>query len=186
MAFGFGRILLTACLIVQASSQPKQTKEPSEMLVTEGGLLAIDTPRHWTRVNGPGLAFFVREGDRLENAAVVIYISSAPIGPAEDSKNLEEYIASDLVGFKKQYKKGSAQKEKSFHLPFAERDAPVYTFLSGEAQNGFEQVIYIPEAERILTLTISANTKDGYDKALDEFHRFASSYRGSIVMDRDK
>jgi hypothetical protein len=167
------------------SSQPQtsstQSQDIHEMLLTEEGFLAIDTPKGWVRQDGPGLAFFVHKGDNSKSAFVWIYISSARIGPKDDAKNLAEYIESDIASFKKQFKKGIVRREEPINLPQMRSQAPVYTFLSGETFNAFEQIVYIAEINRVLILALSAKEKDAFEKSLMDFRQFAESYRGSIT-----
>ncbi len=151
------------------------------MLVTDEGFLAINTPNGWIRTRGPGLAFFVHEGDTDQTAKVWIYISSAPIGPKEETKNLEEYIESDIAGFKQHFKSGVVRKETPIELPLIKSKAPVYTFLSGESHNGFEQIVYVADVNRILILALSAKEKAAFEKSQSDFLTFAKSYRGSIT-----
>ncbi|HEX8924216.1 MAG TPA: hypothetical protein VF786_00410, partial [Terriglobales bacterium] len=68
-------------------------------------------------------------------------------------------------------------------LPHAKAEVPVYTFQSGDAQNGFEQIIYIPENGRALILALSAENSEALERTLPVFREFARSYRGSINVD---
>jgi hypothetical protein len=174
-------LLLPLILPLSFAQNPTaSSKEPSEMIVTSEGLLAIQTPEGWVRTEGPGLAFFVRQGESLETADVSIYISSAPIGPHEDAKDFQTYIKSDIAGFKERFKGGVVRKEASIKLPHVKSAVPVYTFESAEKRNSFEEVIYIPEADRVLILALSAKNKDAFAKFTQDFRGFAESYGGSI------
>ncbi len=173
---------LMICTPSPAQSPSKQTENVHEMLLTEDGFIAIDTPKGWVRADGPGLAFFVHQGDSTDAALVWIYINSAPVGPKEEAKCMSEYIASDIAGFKKHFKKGSVRKEAPIKLPNAISEAPVYTFLSGENSNAFEQTVYVTDHNRVLILALSAKEKDAFDKALEDFRKFAQSYRGNITV----
>ena len=153
--------------------QAKSSRQP-EMLLTDEGLLAINAPNGWTRTRGPGLAFFVHEHDTDQTAKVWIYISSAPIGPKEEAKNLEEYIESDIAGFKQRFKSGVVRKETPIELSLSKSKAPVYTFLSGESHN-------VVDGYRILILAISATDKIAFERSRSDFHTFAKSYRGSVT-----
>jgi hypothetical protein len=167
---------------VSASAQkPSDTSELPEMLVTEQGFLAINTPRGWARADGPGLAYFVPHAMRSGKPSVWIYISSAPVGPNEEAKDLKAYIESDIAGFKQRFKGGLVQEEPPLDLPLAKLRAPVCTFQSGEKHNSLEQVVYVGEINRVLTLVLSAREKSAFEKALPVFHEFVKSYRGSIT-----
>lgn len=167
---------------VPASAQkPSDTSEPPEMLVTEQGFLAINTPKGWVRADGPGLAYFVPKDERNGKPRVWIYISSAPVGPNEEAKDLKAYIESDIAGFKERFKSGLVQEEAPLNLPLAKLQAPVCTFLSGEKRNTVEQVVYVSEINRVLTLVLSAREKTTFEKALPAFRDFVRSYRGSIT-----
>src|SRR5207248_9482204 len=61
-------------LFGRAKTSPQTDQNLPEMLVTDDGFLAINTPNGWIRAMGPGLAFFVREGDTDQTAKVWIYI----------------------------------------------------------------------------------------------------------------
>jgi hypothetical protein len=74
------------------------------------------------------------------------------------------------------------RKEEDIMLPEMKQQAFVYTFQSGEANNSFEQVIYIADAGRVLVLTLSAKNSDAFAKSTKIFCAFAQSYRGSIQM----
>jgi hypothetical protein len=177
-------IFLPVFIISQLPSFAQKSpadSEPPEMLVTEQGFLAISTPKGWTRANGPGLAYFVPEEETKGELQAWIYISSAPIGPDEDAKDLKSYIESDITDFKQRFKEGVVQKEDSLNLPYAKLEAPVYTFRSGEKRNTVEQVVYVGESNRVLTLVLSAREKPAFEKALPVFRDFARSYRGSIT-----
>jgi hypothetical protein len=163
-----------------AQKPPTPSAEPSEMIATSGGLLAIQTPDGWVRTEGPGLAFFIRRGETLETSQARIYISSEPIGPHEDAKDLQAYIKSDVAGFKERFKSGVVHEEAAITLPGMKTPVPVYTFQSNDTQNSFEQVIYIPELDRALLLVLSATSKDAFAGAMQDFRAFAKSYRGSI------
>jgi hypothetical protein len=185
----FRRLIVSTTLFLAfVSSIPGLAQTPSaqsqdfhEMLVTAGGFIAIDTPKGWVRGEGPGLAYFVHKGDSRGTALVWIYISSAPVGPEEEAKNVSDYIATDIAGFKQHFKSGSVSKDAPIDLPNMKTRAPVYTFLSGEKANAFEQVIYIAENSRVLILALSAKQKDAFDNSMKEFREFAQSYRGSII-----
>jgi hypothetical protein len=151
------------------------------MLITEQGFLAIDTPKGWVRADGPGLAYFVPQAEGNRKPSVWIYISSAPVGPNEESKDMKAYIESDVASFKERFKNGVIQEEAPLDLPHAKVRVPVYTFQSGEKRNTVEQVVYIAEINRVLTLVLSAREKPAFEKALPAFRDFVKSYRGSIT-----
>ena len=155
-------------------------QDPPEILITSEGLLAIDSPKGWVRVDSDALAFFVPKGETIGHALAVIYISFAPIGPETESKTIRQFIDSDVAGFKKRYKKGFVLPGDPLLLPHAKQKVPVYNFQSGEDRNSFEQVIYIPEGHRVLILTLSSKKKKEYENNLEAFHQFAISYRGGI------
>ena len=162
-------------------AQKPSAAEPSEMLVTEAGFLAINTPKGWVRSEGPGLANFIPKGSPKGQPRVWIYISSAPIGPKEEAQDLKSYIESDIAGFKERFKEGLVQEETALTLPNVRLQAPVYTFKSGEKHNTVEQVVYVAESNRVLTLVLSARDEQALEKALSVFREFAKSYRGSIT-----
>jgi len=160
-----------------------QSTEPPEMLVTEQGFLAINTPKGWVRSKGPGLAYFIRKGDNAVSPPVWIYISSAPIGPNQEAKDAIAYIQSDIADFKARFKAGTVQEEEPLTLPKMNTHAPAYTFRSGEKHNTIEQVAYIGEANRVLTLVLSAKETAPFERALPLFRDFVKSYGGSIVLE---
>ena len=163
------------------AQKPTDTSEPPEMLVTEQGFLAINTPKGWVRADGPGLAYFVPQAEHNGKPSVWIYISSAPVGPNEESKDVKAYIDSDVAGFKERFKNGTVREETPLELPHSKLRAPVYTFQSGEKHNTMEQVVYVGEPNRVLTLVLSARERPAFAKALPTFQEFVRSYRGSIT-----
>lgn len=163
------------------TQQSQDASQPPEMLMTEQGFLAIDTPKGWMRTDGPGLAYFIPGSHSGGGPRVWIYISSASIGSNEESKDLKSYIESDIASFRKRFKQGVVQQEKPLSLPHAKLQAPVYTFVSGEEHNAIEQVVYVPNVNRVLTLVLSAKDKIAFAEALPVFRDFAKSYRGSIT-----
>jgi hypothetical protein len=167
-----------AALLAQ---KPPDSSDLPEMIATEQGFLAINTPRGWERSDGPGLAFFVPKTKSKEPSPVWIYIGSAPIGPSEGAKDLKSYVESDITEFKKTFKSGLVQAEPTLSLPYAKLQAVVYTFRSGEKHNTVERVAYIGESNRVLTLVLSARTDPAFERALPVFREFAESYRGSIT-----
>jgi hypothetical protein len=177
--------LFLYCLMFFDTASPGQkppgSSDPPEMLVTEQGFLAIDTPRGWVRSDGPGFAFFIPSTRSKKQTQVWIYISSAPIGPKEEAKDLKSYIESDIASFKQKFKLGLVQGEPALSLPNAKLEAIVYTFRSGEKHNTVEQVIYVAESNRVLTLVLSAREESAFEGALPVFREFAKSYRGSIT-----
>ena len=178
--------VLSALLFLSPAIAQKPSSDPEklpEMQLTNAGLIAIDEPKGWVRSQGPGLAFFVPDGEDSNTAQAWIYISGSPVGPGEEDKDAEAYIQSDIAGFKKRFPAGVAQKSESLLLPLAKASVTVMTFRSGEERNAFEQVVYLPEAGRVLTLTLSAKTAESFQKSIETFHGFAKSYRGSIVME---
>lgn len=179
-AFLAALILTSPCL---AQNNSKEREDVPEMLLTAEGLLAIDTPKGWVRSEGPGLAFFLREGANSKGVDVWIYISSAPVGPREEAKNVNEYIESDIAGFRERFKNGTVQKEEPIDLPHPKIRVPVYTFQSAEKNNAFERIVYIGEINRVLILAVSAKNKNAFANSLPDFERFAKSYRGSIVSE---
>ncbi|HYT21679.1 MAG TPA: hypothetical protein VEW05_15810, partial [Candidatus Polarisedimenticolia bacterium] len=108
----------------------------------------INSPKGWVRADGPGLAYFVPPKKEKGQTPVWIYISSAPIGPNDEEKDLKSYIDSDKAAFKQRFKNGVVQEEIPLGLPLAKLQAPVLTFRSGEKRNTVEQVVYIGEATR--------------------------------------
>jgi hypothetical protein len=156
-------------------------QDPSEMLATDEGFIAIDVPKGWVRSEGPGLAFFLREKDDPHAAPVCIYLSTNPIGPDEDAKTMTEFIESDTKQFLQRFKNGKVQKEDDLELPRVKSKASLYTFISGETSNAFEQIAYIPEPHRVLIVALSAKTNEAFLSARSDFHSFAQSYSGSIV-----
>jgi len=189
---GYGRatilgtlLLLTnfVCLAFAALPQEStKSSETAEMLLTEQGFLAINSPKGWVRTAGPGLAYFVPPQKEKVQSLVWIYISSAPIGPNEEEKDLRSYMDSDKAAFRQRFKNGVVQEEIPLSLPLAKLQAPVLTFRSGEKKNTVEQVVYIGEATRVLTLVLSAREQAAFEKALPTFRDFAKSYRGSITL----
>jgi len=172
--------LLLAGLLIPHIPVTQNTDELHEMIATEAGLIAMDTPKGWQRTNGPGLAFFVREKDPSGGAPVFMYISSTPFGPKEDAKTVEEVISSDISGFKERFKNGSVQKEEEIDLPRAKSGATVYTFLSHETNNAFEQIAYIREVNRVLIICLSARKNSDFQASGPAFRSFVHSYGGSV------
>jgi len=181
---GVAALLLLALISIRslAQSPPAESKEPSQMLLTSEGLLAIETPKGWVQTEGPGLAFFVRQGENSKTANVWMYISTAPVGPDEDAKDFHAYIKSDIAGFRERFKNGAVREEAAIDLPRTKTSALVYTFESNEQHNSFEEIVYIPESGRVLLLVLSAKNKDAFAESVPDFRAFAKSYGGSIIM----
>jgi hypothetical protein len=173
--------LWVPCLCT-AQKPTENSSEMHEMLVTPAGFLAIDTPKGWEKCEGPGLAFFLPKGFAREKSDVWIYINFAPIGPNEEDKDMDSYIQSDIAGFKHQFKNAIVTKEEDLLLSQVNQHAPVYSFQSGDAENSFEQVIYIEDVGRVLVLDLTAKNASAFKRTLQLFHEFAKSYRGSIQM----
>jgi hypothetical protein len=181
LAVGVGVLLLASSSGV-AQKKPASDSPAPQMIMTGGGFLAVQTPKGWMRAEGPGLAFFVREGDNPESAKVWIYISAAAIGPQEKDKDVEGYIRSDIEGFKQRFKKADVQRIEPIDLPERKMKVPTVAFKSGESHNSFEQVAYVDDGNRVLTFTVSAKNDASYEKAKAEFYHLVRSYRGSIQM----
>jgi hypothetical protein len=147
------------------------------MVMTSEGLIAIDPPKGWVQSDGPGLKFFLPQGVAPQNADASISISSAPVDPKEDNKDLQSFIASDIAGFRKRFKDAVVRSEPSLTLPHFTHPAPVSTLQSGET---LEQVVYIADYQRIWILTLSTKNSDAFQRYLPVFREFAQSYRGSI------
>jgi hypothetical protein len=169
-------IALTAPICLLGQEKPGSPEIP-EMLATEQSFLAINKPKGWIRSEGPGLAYFIRKSE----PRVWIYISSAPIGSHEEAKDASAYIQSDIAAYKERFKSGRVKEEEPLTLPKMNVRAPVYTFRSGEKHNSVEQVAYIAEADRVLTLVLSAREDAAFGQALPVFRDFVKSYGGSIV-----
>lgn len=185
-----GRFVLIGLLVSALPSLAQ--KEPSrkgadkvhEMLRTDAGLLAIDTPEGFERVDkhGPALALFVPRQTASRKSGVVIYVSSIPIGPSQDSKDFKSAVQADIDGFKAEYKNGTVKEEEDLELSRVKRHAPRYIMMSGEKNNGFEQVVYIDATDRAITLVLSTRNQDDFARTLPVFHTFARSYGGLIVL----
>jgi len=160
--------------------------EAPEMLMVEGGFLAIDTPKGWLRSQGPGLAFFLEKGSTRSEAQVWIYIDQYVAGSGAQAKSLRDFVRSDVDGFKERFKSGVAQEEAALDLPKVKSQAAVISFRSGEQHNAFEEVMYIQAPDRILTLVLSAKTEPAFAKTLPVFREFARSYGGMIVLAPEK
>jgi hypothetical protein len=63
----------------------------------------------------------------------------------------------------------------------AKLQATVVTFRSGEVRNAVEQVAYMGEGNRVLTLVLSAREDSAFEKALPVFREFVGSYHGSVT-----
>ena len=181
---------LMGAMLALGVSYPCAAQKPAdsssqmhEMLVTQEGFLAIDTPKGWVRSDGPGLAFFLPEGVDRKNTEVWIYINCAPVGPHEEAKDMDSYIQSDISDFKQHFKNATVRKEEALFLPEVKQQAVVYTIESGEEDNAFEQVIYIRNVGRVLIFDMTAKNSDALKRTVQLFHEFAKSYRGSIQMD---
>lgn len=174
-------LLLTAAASLSVAQKSAKSTEPPEMLVTEEGFLAISAPKGWIRTEGPGLAYFVPRAATKAEPRVWIYIGSAPIGPKEEAKDVKGYIESDVAAFKQRFQNGVVEQETPLSFPGSKLQVPVYTFRSGEDRNVAEQVVYVGEINRVLTLVLSAKDQSAFDKALRTFHDFARSYKGSIT-----
>ena len=184
---GLASLMLALALALTCIAQEKQKPDESssemhQMIVTTQGFLAIDTPKGWVQSEGPGLAFFLPEGVDRHSAEVWIYISGAPVGPNEEDRDAKAYIQSDIAGYKQHFKNGVVREEEPIFIPQTKQQAPCYSFQSGESHNAFEQVVYIDDGNRVLTLTISAKNSAALKRSLGSFHEFAQSYRGSIQM----
>jgi hypothetical protein len=182
-------LCIIGCLLmatgVPAQNQSHRTSEPHEIQLTGQGLVVLDTPKGWQRSEGPGIATFVKKGARLGKADVWIYVSGSPTGPSEEVKSRDEYIESDVADFRARFKNGTVKIEEPLPLPKSKTSVPVRTFESAESHNAFEQVVYIAEPTRVLTLVLSAKTRKAYTASLPVFHEFAQSYNGSIVASPD-
>jgi hypothetical protein len=196
LTFGF----LFAVVVVAPSQKQSKTPEPKaaqatssddkdvhEMLFTNAGLLAFDTPKDWERSEGPGFASFVPKGSDARTSDALIYISGARIGSDQEDKTLSAYVQSDISGFKSRFQKGDVHQEQAILLPVSKMEVPVYTFKSGEEEhNAIEQVAYIQDtAERVLTVVLSAKTDTAFNKSLPAFQSLVKSFRGSIVLTSD-
>jgi hypothetical protein len=154
-----------------------QTSE-TDGIPTKDGVIQMTIPKGWSRVGGPGLAFFLRNGMDSNTANAWIYISSAPIGPNEEYRNFNSYVDYDVTTFRDKYKAGTVQKEQPLYLAKAKTRARVYTFESGERSNAHERIIYIEEPHRVLILVLSARNFEAFDSSMQSFLDFATSYRG--------
>jgi len=76
-----------------------QTSE-TDGIPTKDGVIQMTIPKGWSRVGGPGLAFFLRNGMDSNTANAWIYISSAPIGPNEEYRNFNSYVDYDVTTFR--------------------------------------------------------------------------------------
>ena len=161
------------------AQQKPSDSTPPEIISTEDGLVALTTPKGWVRADGPGAAYFVPETS-TQNPPVCIYLSSASVGAREEAKDMEAYIEFDVANFKRKYKNAVVQREQPLALPHMELQAPIVTFRSGEKTNSFEQVIYIPDVDRVWTLVLSAKEGPAFTNSLPALHDFAQSYRGTI------
>jgi|ERR1700675_1439175 len=193
LTFFFAAVVVASSQKQSKTPEPKTTqaassdaKDVHEMLFTDAGLLAFDTPKDWERSDGPGFASFVPKGSDARTSATMIYISGAPIGPHQEDKTLGDYVQSDVSGFKSRFQKGDVHQEQAILLPVSKMEVPVYTFKSGEEHNAVEQVAYIQDtAERVLTVVLSAKTDAAFNKSLSAFQSFVKSFRGSIVLTSD-
>jgi len=185
---GLGRFVLivmmlwTSWSLAQKEPNRKNADKLPEMQITDAGLLAIDTPEGFKRVDGPTLVFFVPKDAARKKSGVVIYVGSVPMGPSESSKDFKSAIQEDIDGFKAEYKSGSVKEEEDLDLPRAKRRAPRYTMLSGKKNNGFEQIVFIDEGHRVLMLVLSTSSQDDFARMLPLFHTFARSYGGLVVI----
>jgi hypothetical protein len=180
-------LVATVSASISMAQKPDANPEkPHEMLMTQAGLIAMDTPEGWEQADGPGMAFFLPKGADSSKPAVWIYLSGIPVGPNESAKDTASAIQSDISEFKKHFPNGIARKEKPLTLPLAKEDATVYTFESGEAHNSFEQVIYIDDAGQVLTLTLSARNRSAFDSGLPALKAFATSYGGTVHVTTPK
>jgi hypothetical protein len=175
-------LMLSVTYSCTAQTQSTDSSAPHEMIVTGQGFIAIDTPKGWEQSKGPGLAFFLPKGVDPQKTDVWIYINSAPVGPNEEDKDAQAYIQSDIAGFRQRFKNGTVRKEDTLLLPEVKQQAAVYTFLSGEENNAFEQIIYVADVRRVLIFALSAKNSAALNKSVSVFHEFAKSYRGSIQM----
>jgi hypothetical protein len=148
------------------------------MLATKQGPLAIDAPKGWSRVPGMGMAFFVPNGADFDTAPAWIYISSVPIGPKLDYRDVNSYIEHDVSVFKDKYPAAMVQREIPVMLPQAKLRAQIYTFQSGDKNNAYEQVVYVGEKGRVLMFNLSAKTAGVFQQSLPVFRGFVTSYRG--------
>jgi hypothetical protein len=175
---------LSARILSPEWNQEKNQKpeEPAEMQMVEGGFLILNTPKGWNRVEGAGLALFVKKGLNAADADVWIYVSGAPIGEGESAKDRKEYIQTDIADFRSRFANGVVREEEPLELPKTKTKVPVVSFESKQQHNAFEQVIYIEERNRVLTFVLSAKYKEGFDKTLLLFREFAKSYGGSVTL----
>ena len=193
LSFLFATIMVAPSQKQSKTAEPKgaeaassDSKDVHEMLFTDAGLLAFDRPKDWERTEGPGFACFVPKGANPRTSAAMIYISGAPIGPDQEDKTLNDYVQSDISGFKARFQRGTVRQEQAILIPVSKIEVPVYTFKSGEEHNGVEQVAYIQDtAERVLTVVLSSKTDAAFNEALPIFQNFVKSFRGSIVLTPD-
>jgi hypothetical protein len=172
-----GILLVVGACFAQAGPSD-DSKEPPQMLLTDEGFIAIDTPRGWVRSEGPGLAAFLRKGDHdSRSAEVLIYINTSCVGTKQ---TVDEFIQDDIAGFRATFVKGTIRKEAPLDLANVKGQMLVWTFQSGEKSSAFERIAYAQESDRVLILVLSAKSKGLFDKSLPVFEEFAKSYRGSI------
>src|SRR5215469_9778230 len=124
LSFLFAAAVLAPSQKRSETPEHKSTQTPStdgkdihEMLFTEAGLLAFDTPKDWERTEGPGFACFVPKGSDAKASPAMIYISGAPIGSDQKDKTLSDYVQSDISGFKARFRKGDVHQEQAILLP---------------------------------------------------------------------
>ena len=163
-----------------------QSDQPRQMLATQFGFLVLNPPEGWVYRDQRGMTLFLPKGVTQDEADVWFYISTAPVGPNEDDKNAASYIQSDIAGFKARFSRAEVREEESIALPRVKDQAKVYTFRSGEANNAFEQVAYIPDSGRVVLVTLSARNQSAYDRSVALFRSFVGSWGGSIQVGSQK
>lgn len=164
--------------LVQAQQLPDGSNDAHGMVATGQGLLAIGVPPGWVQRPGPGLAYFVLASEQAGNSSVSIDITSARIGVQDSPKELSAAMKADIARFNSQNNSAIIREEKSLALPGFVRPAKVYSIES--AVIPFAQVVYIEDEQRVWILTLAAQTREAFDRALPAFHAFAASYQGSI------
>jgi hypothetical protein len=180
-AIGVALMVLTTAACA-GQSGPTESSKTHEMILAPDAFVAIDTPKGWVRSEGPGLAYFLREGDKPRHADVWIYVDYADTGQHAKDKDMNSFINSDIAAFKRRFKNGTVQREDPLALPRVKSQATVYSFRSGERKNAFEEIAYIGDVRHVWILALSATNRDALTSALPAFRDFVQTYGGSIIM----
>ncbi len=161
-----------------AASQPDTSARRALVIEGDNHLFMVSAPRGWVLDDTAGMGSRIRcvfypRGQTWATAPTVMYVNPLH-GFGAKTRTVSNLIAEDEKSFRKRAPRGRVIEGGKYTTGGNKVATVRYFSESGGAPH--EAVAYVPEADLVMLVVLSARTPEGFQRALGAYRELVGSY----------